>query len=312
MTISVTGASPVDAVTDTRTQKSGLRGAIARLAVGKAGTITVGLAAAPLLTRLYTPDNFGTLAILTTILAFLAPSATLSYVRAIPLSPDRPNRRDLVALSAAILPVSAVVLAVVTWCCSGLLAKLYGVPELATYAFVLPLMFLIGGTEQIITMLLNCERKFGVVAIRDVGAAACTAVVSVLVGVLFAGGTTAGLLIGAVTGMLLGALYSGTTAVRQVLLQVDEPLCIRNVVRAATRHRRFPQFANWSSTINAVTQGLPVMLLGLFFSLGVVGLYSMSSRLVTLPLKLLNVAGSQVFYVESADAISKGESARGV
>ncbi|MHB0959441.1 MAG: oligosaccharide flippase family protein [Pirellulaceae bacterium] len=303
MSTTVSAARTVEALQELPPSSFGLSGAIARLAVGKAGAIGIGLATTPVLTRLYTPDNFGTLAILSTLAAVLAPSATLSYVRALPLVPKDSGRRELVVLCASILLCGTVVAAFAAFGFSRLLPGMYGVPELAGYVFVLPLIFMIGGAEQIITTLLNCERKYRILAGRDVIASAAAATVGILAGFSFLGGSTAGLLIGTVSGMLVGTIFSGSNAVTQVLLCPAKPLTGKSVYEVAVAHCRFPLLANWGSTLSPVTQGLPVLLLGVFFPIEVVGFYAIANRLITLPMTLFGAASSQAYYIESADAV---------
>jgi lipopolysaccharide exporter len=274
--------------------------------------MAIGLAAAPVLTRLYGPENFGTIAILTSLATIFGPSATLSYVRAVPLAADRAGRRDLVVLCALILLTGTALVTAAAFAGGQALARLYGVAELATYAFALPLLFLLGGAEQIITMLLNCERRYGIVAVRAVLAAAVAAAGSILAGILYFGHSTAGLLFGALAGALVGTLFSGTGAVRAVLMRVNVPFRFAAVRAAASRHRKFAQYTNWALTINTVSHGLPVFLLGVFFLIPVVGFYALANRLVSVPISLFTSASSQAYYIEAAAAYPSTRNARSV
>jgi hypothetical protein len=58
----------------------------------------VGIAAIPVLTRLYTPEDFGVLAMFSTVVAIFSPLVTLRYVLALPLS-----RHDGLAMNLVVL-----------------------------------------------------------------------------------------------------------------------------------------------------------------------------------------------------------------
>jgi O-antigen/teichoic acid export membrane protein len=289
---------------------SNLRKAVGRLAVGKLSAICLGMIATPLLTHLYSPENFGTLAILTTCVTVLSPSATLSYVRAIPLASTTTERRDLVALCFVILLLTTFVLSVAVLSGRTWLADVYAMPELTTVLFLFPVMFFIAGAEQVTSMLLNCQRQYGTLAVRDVITTAGSVVLGLLAGITLDSLRSEGLLLSAVGGAFLGCVYSGAKAITSAVRDAETPLTFQRIRAVARHHRDFPLVANWGTTLSPITQGLPSLLLGLFFPLQVVGFYSMANRLVTMPMTLFSAASSKAYYVESADEILAGRSAR--
>jgi len=67
------------------------------------------------------------------------------------------------------------------------------------------------------------------------------------------------------------------------------------------RYRKFPLVDTWGSFINTLSWQLPSLMLLYFFSGTVVGYYSLSNRLILLPLTLLGNSIAQVFYQRSAE-----------
>jgi O-antigen/teichoic acid export membrane protein len=67
------------------------------------------------------------------------------------------------------------------------------------------------------------------------------------------------------------------------------------------RYRKFPLVDSWSSFINNLSWQLPSLMLLYYFSDTVVGYYSISSRIVLLPMTLVGNALAQAFYQRSAE-----------
>jgi lipopolysaccharide exporter len=73
------------------------------------------------------------------------------------------------------------------------------------------------------------------------------------------------------------------------------------------RYRKFPLVDSWSSFINNLSWQLPSLMLLYFFSATVVGYYSLSNRIIVLPMTLIGSAIGQVFYQRTAELRSDPE-----
>src|SRR5690554_1776955 len=86
---------------------SGASGGVFRgmltLALGSGIGRLIGIALIPVLTRIYTPDDFGVLAVYTALVAILAPLVTLRYVLALPLPRHDGMALNLLALSTLLM-----------------------------------------------------------------------------------------------------------------------------------------------------------------------------------------------------------------
>ena len=80
--------------------RSGVLGPAAVLAGGNAVGMGVGLAAAPMLCRLYTPDEFGNFAVFSVTAAMLGAVCTLRFEQAIPLPRSRRMAAALTSVAA--------------------------------------------------------------------------------------------------------------------------------------------------------------------------------------------------------------------
>lgn len=286
-------------------------GAILQLATSRGIVLGISLGTAPILGRLFPPAAYGALNVLTTLVSVLAAFTSLSYVSAIPVAADPAERRDLCTLCFILMIVTTAIIAVISILGGDLLADAFHEPDVAKYAHFLPLLLLATAARQLIDTTLGCQRRFGVVAARNVLESIVTRVVQF--GGYFAGllGSPLALILGVLSGGYVSAAAATSTSVRTLYGEARTPQRIAGVLAAASKHRKFPLIQLWSQTINAVTVGLPALILGWRFSVEVVGLYGMGFTLIVLPLTLFSTGASQVFYVEAAERIGRGQSAAG-
>jgi len=281
---------------------------IFRLVAGRGAVIAIGLLMAPVLTRLYAPKDFGTLALLTMIVGVLEGFASLAYTGAMPLAETVAKRRALFVLSSLIGLAGTLILAIAVLLGAPWLAVAFETPELAVYAWAVPVLFLALALRNSINMLLGCEKKFGRVSIRNVVTSLGTTGTQVVAGLAGWAWSPAGLLCGTVVGWFAGSLTWSFSSIKALFRQGPEPFRPAQVRSVAAEYRRFPLVELWSDTMNKATLHLPVMIIGLLFAAPVVGLYAFSRKLVLLPTTLFTFSSSQVYYVEAAESVTRGDS----
>jgi O-antigen/teichoic acid export membrane protein len=72
------------------------------------------------------------------------------------------------------------------------------------------------------------------------------------------------------------------------------------------RHKKFPLYGMTSALLNSVSWQLPSLLLQLYFSSTVVGLYALGNRILRLPMALIGSSISQVFFQRAAKTEREG------
>jgi len=286
-----------------------MSGSILKLGTSRGIVIAINLATAPVLGRLFLPHAYGSLGVLITVLSIIGSFASLGYFSAIPLAASPVERRNLFVLCSIIGILTTGVVAAGTFLGANLLAAAFHEPDVAKYALFLPLLFLAGGFRQLSDTTLGCQRRFGAVAIRSILESFSTRISQIglcLFGLL---GSPLALVLGFVAGSLVAALTSGVASIRDVLRAGEGHPHLADLRAVAVKHRKFPLVQLWSVTLNAITFGLPAIVLGMRYSVEVVGLYGMAFTMATLPLGLFAGGAGQVFYVEAGERVAHGQSA---
>jgi O-antigen/teichoic acid export membrane protein len=192
-----------------------------------AGQILV-VAATPLLTRLYSPAEFGLLAVFSAIAATLSVISCGRYDLAVALPEDDRDAADLVSVFATATVVAAVQL---FWAAE--IGSTLGAPDLAGYLWLLPVAVMLVGLYQVFSKWAARQRRYRHIATTRVTQAIGTIVIQL-------GGHrygTLALIAGQAGGQGLGAFGLAGTAIRQGALA---SCSIKGIRKQAARYRDFP------------------------------------------------------------------------
>jgi O-antigen/teichoic acid export membrane protein len=267
---------------------------------GTAGAQLLTVLAAPLLTRLYSPEDFGLLAVYGSLLALIGVISSLRYELAIPLPEDDGEAANVAVLSLILVGISALLSGVLVLLLGHAIADALGVPALAGYFWLLPVGVLLGGAYSVFNYWSVRTKRFGTIAGTKLSQALATVAIQ-LAGFKLGG---IALLYAQVAGQSVGTTSLGGWALanpgfRQVSWS--------GIKKAAVRYRRFPIFSTWAGFANTAGLQLPPMLFAALFSPAAAGLYTLANRVLTLPMSLVGGAIGQVFFANAAEAHRAGQ-----
>jgi O-antigen/teichoic acid export membrane protein len=251
--------------------------------------------AAPVLTRLYTPSDYGVLAVYSSTLTVLLVLASLRYESAIPLPEEDEVAGSVLALTFVILLAMAALVSVVVWLAGDAFVSAVNVPALRPYRWLIPLGFIGAGTYQALSYWAIRRREFGRVARTRLSQGAGQVIAQVALGV--AGAGAPGLLIGDVIGRVAGGGGLALFALRE---RPHARVTRASLLAVAARYRRFPLLTTWAGLLNIGSLQLPSILFSAGFGAAAAGLYALSFNMLVLPTMLVGQAVGQVFLSRAA------------
>lgn len=160
-------------------QNSFARG-VSILVGGTAGAQALMILAAPLLTRLYTPEYFGLLAVYSGLLAIFAVVASLQYELAIPLPESNSEAANVLVLSLLVVILMTGISAIMVLVAGEQMADVLNTPKLASYFWLLPLGVFLSGIYNIFNYWAVRTQAFGDIARTRVSQTLVTLVVQLL------------------------------------------------------------------------------------------------------------------------------------
>ena len=264
------------------------------------GSITgqlIQVAASPILTRLYTPAEFGVLSIYMSVCSILVAIATLRYDQAIPLPQEEGDAADVLALALA----AVLLVALMGWAGAEFLGPrlvaMTSQPTLVHYLWLVPLTVAGGGTYVALTLWAIRKQAYRRLAITKITRSTGQSLTQVGLGLVHAG--PLGLIIGFAVGQLGG---NGSIALEA--LRTDAPalrrISLRGMLRAARRHLKFPLYSCPSALLVAVPLQIPPLLIALYYGVHEAGLFNLASSVLRQPATLCAEAVGQVFFGKAA------------
>jgi O-antigen/teichoic acid export membrane protein len=258
------------------------------------------LIASPLLTRLYTPSEFGTLGVYVSILTLLGVLVTLRYELAIPIDRNDKLALNLTVLSIIICIILSLFVMVIVLLFRNEIAFLLNTPNLSAYLLFLPLSLIGLGLYKILNHWALRYHLFNVIAKTRVTQSLNQVITQLTVGFITNG--PFGLIIGDSIGRMSGAtrfLKSAYTNEKDKIKSIS----LKKFKSVARKYKKFPLISTPSAFFNTAGLQLPQVFLVMIFGAQIGGMYILLNRVVGLPMQMLGQAVSQVFLSESSKLI---------
>ena len=255
------------------------------LAAGTAAAQVVNLAAAPLLTRLYTPAEFGLLAVFSSVASIASVTASLRLELAVPVPPDDEEAIEVVSagfLAAIVISALSVGAVLVL---GGWFASAVGEPGVRSLLWLLPVYLVASGLYHVLNYWFTRRDGFATVAAVNAVRAILTVVSQYLLGVARLGAL--GLVAGQTLSPVVQALGLLLAAPKVTGRMPFRRLSWRRFRAVLSRFRNYVVFGTPQALVNALNQSLPAIVMTIAFSPSVAGFYLMAHRLVAAPISVL-------------------------
>ncbi|MGD6831741.1 lipopolysaccharide biosynthesis protein [Sutcliffiella halmapala] len=278
------------------------------VAVLMSGTaISQGLlvAAAPILSRLYDPEAFGIFTLFSSIVIVLSVIATWRYELAIVLPKEEEDAANVLWISNICVLLTTFISIILILLFGDMFSRAMDSPELKPWLWWLPISIFASGIFQSLNYWYTRKQHFGRVAsskaLRSVG----TLGVQIPMGLLSA--TPLGLVIGYVVGHIVSFITLLMHFIKNYKVSVKESISVEKSKKVAAEYKDFPKYSAPQAFINSLSQNIPAFLLAYYFGPEVVGLYSLSHRLLNMPITLIAQSVKQVFLQRASTAFNNGE-----
>jgi len=256
------------------------------------------IAVSPILSRLYTPDDFGLFALFVSVAGIISVIASGCYELAIILPEKDEDAINIMALSLILAFVVSAVSFLVLWLLNSEISALLNNPEISKWLYFIPLVVFFTGSYQSFNYWLNRKKQFQKMAVGRV--VQNSAVVGTKLSLGFGGVGVAGLMTGNIFGGFVGSGLLGWQTFRDDSFKL-RLISKKSIKNQAVRYKRFPIFASWSGFLNTASLQIPIILLSSLFSNASAGLYYYSHKLLNMPMSLLGMSIGQVFFQKASE-----------
>lgn len=270
---------------------------VAILFSGTAIALAIPIAVSPVLTRIYSPDEFGLLAIYSACVMVLSVIATARFELAITLPDQDSDAANLVILTLKLCTFISLLLFIPILLFGRDIAASLGHEKLTPWLYLLPLSVIATGAFSAFQFWYNRLSHYKIIAMNRVQQSLLMAVSQVGFGL---GQLNGGLLIGSIFANL-----TFTSWVAQRLWQTQKTLfksaTPQDQLRLARRYLSHPKYIAPSQLIGVTAQQIPLLIMSSVYSLTTAGFFSLAFRLVSLPTTLVASAIGDVYRQKIAE-----------
>lgn len=287
-----------------RITKSELTKNSAKLLSANVVAQAIGLLVYPLLTRLYTPDDFGLLNLFLSIGGVLVLLSTAEYQYAIVLPKKDEDARACFHIGFGIL-IGITILCAISAVFSPQIARLFKAPALADYYPLMCVFVFCSGLWTLLNYWYIRHKQFGAVSgyqlTQSIGNA----------GFKYGFGCADWLRSGLIVSTILGPIIALTTSICRHFKRDIVPLFVfdKQHCRAmAKQYANFPKFSLPRALINNFSSNLPILLLTPFFGLAEIGYFGMALTLAFRPINMISGSLYQVFFQRTSEQVQNRQS----
>lgn len=264
-----------------------------RLVTGTALAQIITLMAAPIVTRLYTPEVFGVAALFSSLTGILSVLACMRYELSIVLPDNDREAANLLGVSLCFSGLIALLTVLVIVFAGPQVLRWIRIPELEPYLWLAPIVVLIQGAFIALNYWNTRTKHFTRLSIARVTSAISTTTATLGAG--FAGhATSEAKILARVGGQAVAMSVLGGQIWHDNGRFIQASITWREMWAGMKRYRKFPLYNSLSILINAASWQFPVIFFGVFFSPAVVGFYSLGFGILHMPLSMIIGAIGQV------------------
>lgn len=263
-------------------------------AIFMSGTVAaqgITLIAVPILSRIYAPSDFGVFGIYATILSMLGVVGCLRYELAVILPQGRRVAAQVFALAGSLALMFSLLVLLLVIVGRHALAGILMAPTLAQMLWWLPLSVLGYSTYQLLNYWTTRSGRFKDLAAAQVFRSGSASLIQISAAPAFVGG--GGLVLGQLIGQWVGSFALAWRSLPHDIAVIRSGFKWRVIWKQARRYKTFPIHGAPQALSNSVSQSVPVLMLGFFFSPAIVGFYVMTNRVVAAPCVLISQAMRQ-------------------
>ncbi|WP_373358246.1 lipopolysaccharide biosynthesis protein [Acinetobacter lactucae] len=281
--------------------QGGFLKAVSVLVGGTAFSQLIGLICLPILTRLYSPEDYTVLGVYVAIVSILSVIACLRLEIAIPIPESDGEAKSLLLLALFINFGFVSILYLLLFLLYPFLKGFHVIQQLSIWIWLIPLGVLLSGVYSALQYWSTRKKRFGEIA-RTRMTQAIT-------------GNTASLAVGATagsfSGLILGQLFSfGGGLLKLSKSAYKDSIAVKekvNLKETLNKYKDFPKYSTFEALANISALQLPLIIIASFSVGPEVGYLMLSMKVLGIPMGLIGGAMSQVYLSHASKFYEDGK-----
>jgi O-antigen/teichoic acid export membrane protein len=260
------------------------------------------IAISPILTRLYTPEDFGIFALYISIASLLSVIATGRYELSIMLPKKRSDALNIVILSLIISITISMFAFVIVFIFNEEITILLKNNNISNWLYFIPLTVFFTGVYQSFNYWNNRQKHYNILATTKVIQSSTSSISNLFFG--FVGYTFGGMILGSLLGQAISSFILSKKFFKndRILFQ---KISKKRIIVLAKKYKKFPLINSLHAFINVLKENAVNIFIAIKYSQATLGYYFFMIRLMKLPAGLLGSSIAQVFYREASEKYNR-------
>ncbi len=269
---------------------------------GTVAAQAIGFALTPIISRLFSPSDFGVFGSFSAVLTVITAGVTLDYSQAIMLPKEKQDAMNLFIVSCVSTFVISLLCLAACLIVPGYLQGLIKAPNVWVPALLTVAIFVTGLNQSCQAWCVRMK------AFKDTSASqvirSLTSSGSQIGFGYFKGGS-----LGLILSSILADIFASLNLLRVVrrdLWRSRQDIHWSLMNHLAKEYRDFPMYSASTNVITSLSMGLPVLLLTHYYGIAVAGAYAFAERILSAPMGFVLRALRQVLFQKAAETINTG------
>ncbi|HUM48307.1 MAG TPA: oligosaccharide flippase family protein, partial [Chitinophagales bacterium] len=258
---------------------------------------------APVLSRIYSPGEFGVFSMFSSIASAVAVIATFRYELAIMLPDKETTAINILRLSFIITAFLSALLLFIILLFHQQLPVWLAMKELHAFQYYLPLFLLFAGGAQALNYWISRQKKFRLLAAGKIGQTGTAGILSIVLGCL--NFSAAGLIIGALAGQFTSFIIYAAGSLKK-MAALESYVSRKKMVENFHTYKTFLLVNTPHALLGVMQDMMVIFLLNYFFSTTILGSYAFAFRILKVPAAFIGAAMFQVYFQRASTLKNDG------
>jgi O-antigen/teichoic acid export membrane protein len=251
----------------------------------------------PVITRLYSPEQYGVLTVYIAFLGMINLLGALSYDSAIPIADDDEKAFNVLILCLFILFFATSILFFAVVIAGDFFLGLFKAKEISQFKYFIPIGFFLTGLYTVMSQWAFRKRNFKSITVTKYSQSITGNSTKIGLGLFNVGAI--GLIIGNILSQSAGIftlIKPNIGEFKEMIKRVE----YQKIKKLAKRYIRFPLYTAPGLFILSASGQLPTIFMSSLYGSGIVGLYGLARGITFLPMTIVGKSVQDVFYGEAA------------
>jgi len=249
----------------------------------------------PILTRIYTPEDFGVFALFVAITSIFGSIANGRYELAIMLPEKDEDAINIFALGFIITSVISLTLLILVILFHDYFVTLLNNKEIDVWLYFVPLVVFFIGLFNILNYFNNRKKQYIDIANANIIKSIVLAITQLLIGFIKSG------VAGLISGQILSQVFANMRLLKNIIKdkKLMSNISKTKIIALAKRYKNFPKISLLTVLLNVSSIQITIILISFFYNSTILGYFSLVRRVLAVPLSVIGSSVVKVFYQEA-------------